>query len=84
MLPNAGTVEITFILHHATHSPERTVHIAAKALILRAFSSLLAQRQIDSTHISRKPIASSPMYMNSLMTESQSTPGRRERVTGII
>lgn len=52
------------------------MHIAAKALILRAFSSLLAQRQIDSTHISRKPIARRPMYINSLMTESQRTPGR--------
>lgn len=73
-----------YLLYHAAHSPERTVHIAAKALILRAFSSLLAQRQIDSTHISRKPIARSPMYMNSLMTESQRTPGRNERVRGII
>lgn len=54
--------------------PERTVHMAAKALILRAFISLLAQRQITSTHISRKPIARRPMYMNSLMTESQRTP----------
>lgn len=60
---------------HKASSPERTVHMAAKALILRAFISLLAQRQITSTHISRKPMARSPMYMNSLMTESQRTPG---------
>lgn len=56
-------------------SPERTVHMAAKALILRAFISLLAQRQITSTHISRKPMARRPMYVNSLMTDSQRTPG---------
>lgn len=53
--------------------------MAAKALILRAFISLLAQRQITSTHISRKPMARRPMYMNSLMTESQRTPGSRSR-----
>lgn len=52
--------------------------MAAKALILRAFISLLAQRQIASTHINKKPMASRPMYMNSLMTDSQRTPGSRK------
>ncbi|KAG7233866.1 hypothetical protein INR49_006498 [Caranx melampygus] len=55
--------------------------MAAKALILRAFISLLAQRQITSTHISRKPMARRPMYMNSLMTESQRTPAASSRGT---
>lgn len=60
-------------------SPERTVHMAAKAFILRAFISLLAQRQMASTHMRRNPMARSPMYTNSLMTESHRTP---ERETG--
>lgn len=53
--------------------------MAAKALILSAFISLLAQRQMASTHMRRKPMARSPMYMNSLMTESHRTPERAEK-----
>lgn len=54
--------------------PERTVHMAAKAFILSAFISLLAHRQMASTHMRRKPMARSPMYMNSLITDSHRTP----------
>lgn len=50
--------------------------MAAKALIFSAFISLLAQRQMASTHMRRKPMARRPMYMNSLMTESHRTPER--------
>lgn len=53
--------------------------MAAKALILRAFISFLAQRHSTSTHISRKPMARRPMYINSLMTDNHSTPGRGRR-----
>lgn len=58
--------------------------MAAKALILSAFISLLAQRQMASTHMSRKPMARRPMYMNSLTTESHRTPGRgHKRLDGV-
>lgn len=52
--------------------------MAAKAFILSAFISLLAHRQMASTHMRRKPMARSPMYMNSLITESHRTPEREQ------
>lgn len=54
--------------------PDRTVQMAAKALILRAYISLFRHRSSNSTHIIKKPIASRLMYANSDITESHRTP----------
>lgn len=55
-------------------SPERTVQMAAKALILSAYISLFKQSNSNSIHIIRNPIASRVIYMNSENKASQRTP----------
>lgn len=55
-------------------SPDRTVQMAANALIFRAYILLFMQSNSNSTNIIRNPKASRVMYVNSENKASQRTP----------
>lgn len=58
-------------------SPDSTVQTAAKALILSACISLWEHS--TSNHMSRKPMPSRVMYINSDIIDNHRTPVRRGR-----
>lgn len=63
---------ITVIIKDMHLLPDRTMQMAAKALILRACISLWEHR--TSTHMSRNPIPNRLMYMNSAIIDNHRTP----------